>query len=215
MRERSGEFSTRESNRQGPGRRRFLQARSGKRTRPRRESRAWSSLSGCNIPRLARTPITVAGRVRSPELGPYVSRFCCATKLVPINFVVKFAGVSTVLMFLIMCAAVCSGQTPPAGASGIEGVITISPANPGPTRADTAGSMPLASATFTVENKNGEVASFITDDQGRFRVSLAPGHYKISLKGRKSSIGRFGPFEADVAPGKMAYVQWNCDSGIR
>jgi len=75
--------------------------------------------------------------------------------------------------------------------------------------------MPLASATFTVENKNGEVASFITDGQGRFRVSLPPGHYKIAPKGRKSSIGRFGPFEADVAPGKMTNVQWNCDSGIR
>jgi len=90
----------------------------------------------------------------------------------------------------------------------------ISPANPGPTRVD-AASMPLANATFAVEKNNGEVTSFITDDQGRFRVSLLPGHYKISLKGRKSSIGRFGPFEADVAPGKMTNVQWECDSGIR
>ena len=56
--------------------------------------------------------------------------------------------------------------------------------------------MPLANATFAVEKNNTEVTSFITDDQGRFRVSLPPGHYKISLKGRKSSIGRFGPFEA-------------------
>jgi hypothetical protein len=121
------------------------------------------------------------------------------------------------IAFGVIAMAVCASaeQTPSAGESGIEGVITVSPANPGPTRADAAGSMPLASATFTVENKNGEVASFITDDQGRFRVSLPPGHYKISLKGRKSSIGRFGPFEADVAPGKMANVQWNCDSGIR
>jgi hypothetical protein len=112
---------------------------------------------------------------------------------------------------------VCSsgGHTPPAGESGIEGVITISPAQPGPTRADAAASMPLATATFAVEKNNREVASFTTDDQGRFRVSLLPGHYKISLKGRKSSIGRFGPFEVDVAAGKMTNVQWNCDSGIR
>ena len=113
--------------------------------------------------------------------------------------------------------AVCAstGQTPSAGESGIEGVITISPANPGPTRIDAAASMPLANATFAVEKNNGEVTSFITDEQGRFRVSLPPGHYKISLKGRKSSIGHFGPFEADVAPGKMTNVQWECDSGIR
>lgn len=73
----------------------------------------------------------------------------------------------------------------------------------------------MAKATFAVEDNNREVTAFTTDDQGRFRVSLPPGHYKISLKGRKSSIGRFGPFEVDVAPGKMITVQWECDSGIR
>lgn len=113
--------------------------------------------------------------------------------------------------------AVCAstGQTPSAGESGIEGVITISPANPGPIRADAPGSVPLANAAFVVEKNNAEMTSFITDDKGRFRVSLPPGHYKISLKGRKTTIGRFGPFEADVAPGKMTNVQWECDSGIR
>jgi Carboxypeptidase regulatory-like domain len=99
--------------------------------------------------------------------------------------------------------------------SGIEGVIMISPARPGPIRADEPSSVPLPNTTFAVENHNGEVASFTTDDQGRFRVSLPPGHYKVSLKGRKSTIGRFGPFEVDVASGKMTNVQWECDSGIR
>ena len=75
--------------------------------------------------------------------------------------------------------------------------------------------MALANATFVVENKSSEVASLTTDDNGRFRVVLPPGHYKVSLKGRKSSIGRFGPFEVDVISGKMTKVQWECDSGIR
>ena len=113
-----------------------------------------------------------------------------------------------------MTVCVSTGQTPSAGESGLEGVITISPANPGPTRVD-AVAMALANTTFAVEKDNGEVTSFITDEQGRFRVSLPPGHYKISLKGRKSSIGHFGPFEIDVAAGKMTNVQWECDSGIR
>ena len=112
-----------------------------------------------------------------------------------------------------VCA--CSGQTPSGGESGIEGTITISPARPGPIRADEAGSVPLPNATFTVENNNAQMTSFTTDNQGRFRASLPPGHYKVLLKGRKSSIGRFGPFEVDVASGKMTKVQWECDSGIR
>ena len=114
-----------------------------------------------------------------------------------------------------MAVCVSTGQTPSAGESGIEGVITISPANPGPTRIGAAASMPLATSTFAVEKNDNEVTSFTTDEQGRFRVALPAGHYKISLKGRKSSIGHIGPFEADVEPGKITNVQWECDSGIR
>ena len=113
--------------------------------------------------------------------------------------------------------AVCAstGQTPSGGESGIEGVISISPARPGPVRVDEAGSVPLGNATFVIENNSREIASFTTDDKGHFRAAVPPGHYKVSLKGRKSSIGRFGPFEIDVVAGKMTKVQWECDSGIR
>ena len=121
------------------------------------------------------------------------------------------------IAFGVIAMAVCAstGQSPSAGESGIEGEITISPANPGPIRADAPGSVPLANATFVVENNNADVASFTTEDNGHFRAALPPGHYKISLKGMKTTIGRFGPFEADVAPGNMTIVQWECDSGIR
>ena len=118
-------------------------------------------------------------------------------------------------MFLVMCSLFCLGQTPAEGESGIEGIITISPARPGPIRANEAGSVPLANATFVVENNNGEVASFTTDEQGRFRASLPPGHYVVSLKSKKGGIGRYGPFEADVVPGQMTKVQWTCDTGMR
>ena len=116
---------------------------------------------------------------------------------------------------LFMASSVFAGQSPSGAETGIEGVITISPVQAGPIRDDVPSSKPLANAAFVVENEKGEVASFTTDDQGRFRTPLAPGHYKVSLKGRKSTIGHFGPFEADVVPGKMTKVQWECDSGIR
>jgi hypothetical protein len=116
-------------------------------------------------------------------------------------------------MMMAMCTA--AGQTPSGGESGIEGVISISPARPGPARADESGSAPLANATFVIENNSREIASFTTDAKGHFRAALSPGHYKVSLKGRKSGIGRFGPFEIDVVAGKMTNAQWECDSGIR
>jgi hypothetical protein len=114
-----------------------------------------------------------------------------------------------------MCAGFLPAQAQSGSDTGIEGVITISPARPGPVRADAPSSQPLAHAAFVVENQNGNVASFTTDEQGRFRMSLPPGHYKVSLKRNRSTIGRFGPFEVDVVAGQMTKVKWQCDSGIR
>ena len=91
----------------------------------------------------------------------------------------------------------------------------ISPAQPGPTRNDAPASKPLSDAAFVVENQKGEVTSFSTDGEGHFQKFLAPGHYKISLKGKTAGIGHYGPFEVDVVAGKMTQVEWKCDSGLR
>jgi hypothetical protein len=128
---------------------------------------------------------------------------------------VRFPRFPIILGLLVMTACVCVGQTPSGVETGIEGLVTISPTQPGPIRADSPGSKPLANTAFVVENQEGQVASFTTDDQGHFRIPLAPGHYTVAIKGRKSSIGHFGPFEADVVSGKMTKVEWQCDSGIR
>src|SRR5438046_5723455 len=114
-----------------------------------------------------------------------------------------------------MTVFISAGQTASRSELGIEGVVTISPAQPGPIRADSPGSKPFADAAFVVANEKSEVASFTTDDQGRFRIAVPPGHYKVSIKGKRPGIGRYGPFEVDVVPGKMTRVQWDCDSGIR
>ena len=116
---------------------------------------------------------------------------------------------------LIMCGGFLSAQTQSGSETGIEGVIAISPIKAGPVRADAPSSRPLANTAFVAENQKGEVASFTTDGQGRFRIPLGPGHYKVSLKERTSSIGRYGPFEVDVVAGQMTKVQWQCDSGMR
>jgi hypothetical protein len=122
---------------------------------------------------------------------------------------------SIALAGLIMCAGFLAGQTQSGSETGIEGVITISPTKPGPVRADAPSSQPLANAAFVVENQKGEVTSFTTDGQGRFRTLLAPGHYKVSSKGKRSGVGKYGPFEIDVVAGQMTSVQWQCDSGLR
>ena len=128
----------------------------------------------------------------------------------------KLSAISTVLMLLVMCAVFLPGPTQAGSETGIEGVITIAPAAPGPVRADAPASVPLANATWLVKNDKGAVAKeFTTDDQGRFQTSLPPGRYTVSLKGKKTGVGHFGPFEVDVVAGQITRVQWQCDSGIR
>jgi hypothetical protein len=99
--------------------------------------------------------------------------------------------------------------------SGIEGVITVGPVHGGPTRIGVPDSRPLANTTFIAQNEKGTATSFTTDDQGRFRLSLEPGHYTVSLKDKKGGIGRFGPFEVDVVADQMTKVEWRCDTGMR
>ena len=116
----------------------------------------------------------------------------------------------------IMSACFSLRETQSGPGTGIEGVITFSPTQPGPIRADAPSSKPLPNATFVVENEKGaEVASITTDEQGQFRVSLPPGHYTVSKKGKKGGPGRYGPFDVDVVADKMTKVTWECDTGIR
>jgi hypothetical protein len=121
------------------------------------------------------------------------------------------------VMIGAMCSSPCWAQpgVRPDPATGIEGVISIGPIRGGPSRVGVADSKPLANVAFVVKNEKTTVASFTTDDQGRFKVPLAPGHYVVAMKEGKPRLGHYGPFEVDVVQGTTTKVQWNCDSGIR
>jgi hypothetical protein len=103
----------------------------------------------------------------------------------------------------------------PESGTGIEGVITFGPTHGGPSRIGVADSKPLANVGFVVKNNKGVAASFTTDAEGRFKVSLPPGHYTVSRNDAQPKVGRYGPFEVDVVAGKMTAVNWSCDTGMR
>jgi hypothetical protein len=119
--------------------------------------------------------------------------------------------IGIILVLLVM--SLSSAQTPTGSGTGLEGVITVSPIHPGPTREGVPNSGPLANCTFAVQNVKGTVTSFTTDDQGRFRIPLAPGHYAVSMTERR--IRHCGPFDVDVVDGKMTKIEWRCDTGMR
>jgi len=124
---------------------------------------------------------------------------------------------------LLLSSSLMFGQTPATsasqGGSGFEGTIVISPTHPGPIRKGAEPSIkPLPGVTFEVmkEGESVPIASFTTDDAGKFRVSVPPGRYIITKEGGKRGIGHFGPFPVEVSAGKMtATGELRCDSGMR
>ena len=98
--------------------------------------------------------------------------------------------------------------------TGLEGVIRIGPAQPGPARLGVPNTQPLINTAFVVKQGDKIVASFHTDHEGRFHVSLAPGKYLVSRKDWKGRVGNYGPFEVEIVAGEVKKVQWECDSGM-
>ena len=128
----------------------------------------------------------------------------------------------TLELFLVVLALFCciarAGAEPtpsPKAETGLEGSISLHNISGGPVKQGVPDSRPLANTTFVVKQGDLAVASFTTDEQGRFRISLPPGHYTVSKKDWKSRVGFFGPFEVDLAPGKIKSVQWACDTGMQ
>jgi hypothetical protein len=107
-----------------------------------------------------------------------------------------------------------NAQTPAPVLSGIEGVIMVSPSRPGPTRKDGPSSAPAGNLECAVKRADVKVAAFTTDAEGRFRVSLPPGHYTVLREDPGAKIGHWR-FETDVKPGEVTKVQWTGDSGMR
>jgi hypothetical protein len=122
---------------------------------------------------------------------------------------------SVIFSFLVVCASVARSESK-AGDTGITGVVMVSPIRPGPIKkgSELPNAAPLQNAKFGVISDERIVTTFTTDAAGRFQISLKPGHYYVSL-----AENRFprpcGPFEVNVAKGKMTEVQWRCDSGMR
>ena len=106
-------------------------------------------------------------------------------------------------------------ETPPPGASGIQGTVLVSPVRPGPITKDEGPSVaPVRNVQFLVKAGDAVVKTFTTDGEGRFHVSLPPGRYVIVAEGAPAGIGRWR-FEADVLAGEITKVNWTADSGMR
>jgi hypothetical protein len=111
------------------------------------------------------------------------------------------------------------GNVTPQAESGIEGQTVISPIRPGPVRADdTQTTAPYPATLAIVSTSTGrEVARLKTGSDGRFRVALPPGEYRIVPVQERS--GKFLPRASEelvtVVSGQFAHIEIQFDSGMR
>lgn len=129
----------------------------------------------------------------------------------------KFFVLSLIIVAMLtsVIRAQTQATTTPNNQTGIEGSVTMSPVEGGPTRQGSSDSRPLANMSFEVKQGDRVITSFQTDGQGHFRQALEPGHYTVVRKDWKSAVGFYGPFEIVVSRGKMTAVDWKCDTGLR
>jgi hypothetical protein len=120
-------------------------------------------------------------------------------------------GAALIALFCVTAMA----EIPAPVTNGIEGTVVVSPSRPGPIRKDEGPSVaPVGNAQFVVKAGDVTVGTFMTDSEGRFRVTLPPGHYVVEREGAAPRIGRWR-FEADVVAGLVTKVNWTADSGMR
>ena len=123
------------------------------------------------------------------------------------------------MILFALCACFAQAETPmpssPEPGTGLVGTISLQTVRGGPAIQGVPDSRPLANATFEVKKDDLAVASFTTDAEGHFRISLPAGDYTVAKKDWKSRVGFFGPFPVEVTAGEMKKVQWNCDTGMQ
>lgn len=123
-------------------------------------------------------------------------------------------------IFAVALQAGCGSSEPAqdggaSGDSGVDGTVTVGPTCPGPSiLGDTRDcSEPLATGLRVVDSSTGvEVAETASDDQGHFRVGLAPGKYTITtVDGSLLAT----PVEVTVQSQRYSETDVLVDSGVR
>ncbi|GBC84351.1 hypothetical protein HRbin11_00776 [bacterium HR11] len=128
-------------------------------------------------------------------------------------------GICLTLSVVLLAAPACPVRlnSPGTPDSGLTGRIFIGPTCPGPVRADDPACQDKPySATVRVltEDDLREVVRFTADAEGRFRVPLPPGRYRL-VPESQGRYPRAEPQTVTVRPGEWTYVEIHYDSGIR
>lgn len=103
-----------------------------------------------------------------------------------------------------------------AAESGVNGIVTVSPARPGPQRAGDPRVTPLAGAEVQLRSEAGAiVARSNADSNGAFRIIAPAGQYQLHIETHGGRFPRCQHKSVQVADGQMTHLDVGCDSGMR
>lgn len=98
--------------------------------------------------------------------------------------------------------------------AGIEGRVMRSPTCPGPVRPGRICEAPFSAVFFVQDREGQQVATFETDTDGRFRVSLPSGAYTV-VPSDEAPVRRGQAKDVTVADEDYTQLSLVFDTGIR
>ena len=98
--------------------------------------------------------------------------------------------------------------------SGLRGIVTRGPIGP-VCVAEQPCTEPAPDVTLVFASGGHVVGKTTTDGEGRYRIRLAPGLYRVSRTGEARLGRRMEPVQARVVLGRFARVDFSIDTGIR
>jgi hypothetical protein len=128
-----------------------------------------------------------------------------------------FGAVILVLLIASLLGS-CGDDAGGEGSSGIAGRAVLGPTCPVEREGTPCPDQPYDGARLRIVDRGtGDVvATVTTDDQGRFRVAVAPGDYVVDAEpteGRPLPFAK--PVDVTVRPGRFTEVTVAFDTGIR
>jgi hypothetical protein len=121
--------------------------------------------------------------------------------------------VGMLLAGLIACGG---GAAAPASESGIDGLVLIGPTCPVEQVGQDCDDKPYVGEVRIIDVSSGEVvATARSGDDGKFRVALAPGSYRLEPVASANGLPYGKPIDVVIRPQTYEQVTVSFDSGIR
>ncbi|MDP9329418.1 MAG: hypothetical protein M3P11_02055 [Actinomycetota bacterium] len=118
------------------------------------------------------------------------------------------------LALVLVLAACATGGVGDGGDSGVQGVVLAGPQCPVERLDSPCPDRPYP-GTVRATGVDGTTAQVDTDDQGRFRLVLAPGTYVVIVVATSGPAPAAVPQTVQVTAGAFTQVTLEVDTGIR